>query len=112
MTILVSEKMKIYPFGELRPYDKSRHMLICARLNLVKDALIRCMFYSACYQEPTIKRTSIYYTGPKRTRPSPRGSMIRTRLATEAAGKYNPLTTVVGKQGQLQEQGSCQFSFS
>lgn len=66
-----------------------------------------CMFYSAYYQEPTIKRTSIYYTGPaKRTRPSPRGSMIRKRQATEAAGKYNPLTTVVGKQGQLQEQGS------
>ena len=72
-----------------------------------------CMFYSAYYQEPTIKRTSIYYTGPaKRTRPSPRGSMIRTRQATEAAGKYNPLTTVVGKQGQLQEQGSCQIYFS
>ena len=39
MTIFVAEKIKIYPFGELRPYDKSRHMLICTRLNLVKGCL-------------------------------------------------------------------------
>ena len=38
--------------------------------------------------------------------------MIRKRQATEAAGKYNPLTTVVGKQGQLQEKGSFQIYFS
>ena len=39
MTIFVAEKIKIYPFGELRPYDKSRHMLIYTRLNLVKGCL-------------------------------------------------------------------------
>ena len=69
-----------------------------------------------CHQEPS-KRTSIYYTGPKRTRPSPRGpvigrtSVFSARQTTEGSvtsaqknTTYNPLVTVIGRQGNL-EQG-------
>lgn len=68
-------------------------------------------------EEPT-KRTSIYYTGPKRTRPSPRGPGIRqasllasnqitdgpiTARTHKSHVGYNPFATLVGRQG-IQEQ--------
>ncbi|XP_068671354.1 uncharacterized protein [Montipora foliosa] len=68
-------------------------------------------------EEPT-KRTSIYYTGPKRTRPSPRGPRIRqasllasnqitdgavTARTHKSHVGYNPFATLVGRQG-IQEQ--------
>ena len=75
-------------------------------------------YFFVC-QEPS-KRTSIYYTGPKRTRPSPRGcgmgraSVMGTRQLiadqtvsvqkSTAAKSYDPLATMVGRQGN-QEQG-------
>lgn len=74
-----------------------------------------CSF--VCYQEPS-KRTSIYYTGPRRTRPSPRaGGMGRASvmgakqfiadptISSQKSSAYDPLATMVGKQGN-QELGT------
>lgn len=80
--------------GRLTPHRKSRHVQ---------------------REEPT-KRTSIYYTGPRHTRPSPRTtgiqrtSVIQSSQITEIPVKktradYNPFATVVGRQGtQVQDE--------
>ena len=69
MTIFVSEKMKIYPFGELRPYDKSRHMLICARLNLVKGCL-NWVYVLLCMLPGTHHQKDLYLLHGAETHPA------------------------------------------